>query len=227
MAYIVLCSPSYNTHTNINKEIRVTRATSKVGVPGTPGTVDLTHALRRLAPKTTVTGPSHDGHGWRTPDSIMSTGSRSGLSSLNSFHYPEKLKVCTFTCNQRLDVVTETLSLQRNDSSLRTNKSLLSVSASGRRIAFPICPARTSYCLYPPVVFFFIYTTRKKQKTIAKMASRRKRKTVGRSVFRFAKFSLDCGTRTISLFVFHHVIISIMALVIAVTWTRWNSITTA
>ena len=72
------------------------RATSKVGVPGTPGSVDLTHALRRLTPKTTATASAQDGHGWRTPDSIdsiMSTGSRSGLSSLNSFHYPEKLKV--------------------------------------------------------------------------------------------------------------------------------------
>ena len=64
-------------------------------MPGTPGTVDLTHALRRLTPKTTATASSHDGHGWRTPDSIMSTGSRSGLSSLNSIQYPEKLKVRT------------------------------------------------------------------------------------------------------------------------------------
>ena len=68
-------------------------------MPGTPGTVDLTNALRRLTPKTTgalSTGPaatSQNGFGWRTPDSIMSTGSRSALSSLNSIQYPEKLKV--------------------------------------------------------------------------------------------------------------------------------------
>lgn len=73
-------------------------------MPGTPGTVDLTNALRRLTPKTTgasspgrTTSASSQGknagYGWRTPDSIMSTGSRSALSSLNSIHYPEKLKV--------------------------------------------------------------------------------------------------------------------------------------
>lgn len=82
-------------------DISLFRATSKVGVPGTPGTVDLANALRRLTPKTTgalsaantTPASSQDGHGWRTPDSIMSTGSRSAFSSLNSIQYPEKLKV--------------------------------------------------------------------------------------------------------------------------------------
>ena len=73
------------------------RATSKIGVPGTPGTVDLIHALRRLTPKTSgaySTAAAADSHGWRTPDSVMSTGSRSALSSMNSFQCnPERLKV--------------------------------------------------------------------------------------------------------------------------------------
>ena len=73
---------------------------SRIGVPGKPGTVDLVNALRRLTPKrddstqetdNNVSGTTEGGHGWRTPDSMLSTGSRSACS--NSVQYPEKLKV--------------------------------------------------------------------------------------------------------------------------------------
>lgn len=70
-------------------------------MPGTPGTVDLKNALRRLTPKTdnsAMDGTDNqtsaaETHGWRTPDSIMSTGSHSPFSSLNMLQCPEKLKV--------------------------------------------------------------------------------------------------------------------------------------
>ena len=53
----------------------------------------MTNALRRLSPRDRLKsegGNCSDGYGWRTPDSIMSTGSRSAFTSL-SLHYPEKL----------------------------------------------------------------------------------------------------------------------------------------
>ena len=66
-------------------------STSRFGVPGTPGTVDLMNALRRLSPRL-QSAASAPQVGWRTPDSIMSTGSRSAFTSLTQ-QYPEKLKI--------------------------------------------------------------------------------------------------------------------------------------
>ena len=79
----------------ISSYLAIFRSTSRIGVPGTPGTVDLTNALRRLSPRDRLKsegGNCSDGYGWRTPDSIMSTGSCSAFTSL-SLHYPEKLKI--------------------------------------------------------------------------------------------------------------------------------------
>ena len=60
--------------------------------------MDLAHALRRLTPKTSGSdGEVGDGRGCQTPDSILSTGSRSGFSSLNAMHHPGKLKVYYLT----------------------------------------------------------------------------------------------------------------------------------
>ena len=80
----------------ISSCLAIYRSSSRIGVPGTPGTVDLTNALRRLSPRDRMKSEggnsNEDGYGWRTPDSIMSTGSRSAFTSL-SLQYPEKLKI--------------------------------------------------------------------------------------------------------------------------------------
>jgi len=78
------------------KEPPIYPGTSRIGVPGTPGTVDLLNALSRLKPKVDDSADMNSTplHGWRTPDSIMSTGSHSVLgSTIPSFQYPEKLKI--------------------------------------------------------------------------------------------------------------------------------------
>lgn len=85
--------------------------TTQSGIPGAPGAKDLEAALKRLTPAEVLArramlshapagtysyddAPTGIPFGFRTPDSIMSTGS-SGLSGLSSHHWrlPEKLQI--------------------------------------------------------------------------------------------------------------------------------------
>ncbi|KAK2723937.1 hypothetical protein QYM36_002322 [Artemia franciscana] len=80
-------------------------STSRPGIPGTPGSFDLTVALRRLDQITTtpsaftpprslsLTTVIDTNCRWRTPDTIMSTGCSSSILSDSSWGVPEKLKV--------------------------------------------------------------------------------------------------------------------------------------
>ncbi|XP_065570958.1 trafficking kinesin-binding protein milt-like isoform X3 [Artemia franciscana] len=79
-------------------------STSRPGIPGTPGSFDLTVALRRLDQITTtpsaftpprslsLTTVIDTNCRWRTPDTIMSTGCSSSILSDSSWGVPEKLK---------------------------------------------------------------------------------------------------------------------------------------
>lgn len=118
--------------------------------------MDLTNAIRRLTPKQAdKTGESTPG-GWRTPDSVMSTGSRSAISSLNGTRRAEKLKVRTFYAFLRIHDRVSPVRLLRKSFAINDVKAFFSGLAFSSwyvELGNEWCPTRHSHVAHFTAVF--------------------------------------------------------------------------